>query len=227
MKLTAAEHLRAFADTAQDSGALVGQGINLPLNAFHDAVFYILYAACALATFLAVERLIYFIQARKNAAAIERALQPGAASFDAVSPDLLNAKLPAALALAEVRARAPYLHERGDLEDATDTAYIHAKHKLHQYIWVLDTVITAAPLLGLLGTILGIIETFRTLAQSGISDPAAVSRGIGVALFATAVGIGTALYALLLHNMFQAQMSRILDLTRIILMRVGFAQQRP
>lgn len=225
MKLTAADHLRAFADTAQDGG-MVGQGLNLPLNAFHDAVFYILYAFCALATFLAVERLIYYYQSRRNAAAIERALPPGTNSFNGIPPDLLAAKLPAALALAEVRARAPFLQSRGDLEDATDTAYIHAKHKLHQYIWLLDTVITAAPLLGLLGTILGIIETFRTLAQSGISDPAAVSRGIGVALFATAVGIGTALYALLLHNAFQAQMSRILDLTRIILMRVGFAQQR-
>jgi biopolymer transport protein ExbB len=225
MKLTTADHLKAFADTAQDNGGLV-QGMNLPLTAFHDAVFYVLYAACALATFLAVERLIYFIQARRNAVAIEHALPPGTVSFDGLPAELLNAKLPAALALAEVRARIAYLKDRGDLEDATDTAYIHAKHKLHQYIWVLDTVITAAPLLGLLGTILGIIETFRTLAQSGISDPAAVSRGIGVALFATAVGIGTALYALLLHNMFQAQMSRILDLTRIILMRVGFVQQR-
>ena len=220
-----AAHIVNFADVPQDSAGGMAS-MNLPLNAFHDAVFYILYASCALATFLAVERLIYYFQARRNAAAIERALPPGTLTFEGIAPDLLNAKMPAALALAEVRARAPFLKERGDLEDATDTAYIHAKHKLHQYIWVLDTVITAAPLLGLLGTILGIIETFRTLAQSGISDPAAVSRGIGVALFATAVGIGTALYALLLHNVFQAQMSRILDLTRIILMRVGFAQQR-
>lgn len=225
MKLTAADHLRAFADIAQDGGGLA-QGVNLPLNAFHDTVFYILYAMCALATFLAIERLIYYYQARRNASAIERALPPGTVSFDKVAPDLLSAKLPAAIALAEVRSRIAYLHDRGDLEDATETAYIHAKHRLHQYIWLLDTVITAAPLLGLLGTILGIIETFRTLAQSGISDPAAVSRGIGVALFATAVGIGTALYALLLHNAFQAQMSRILDLIRIILMRVGFVQNR-
>ena len=92
-------------------------------------------------------------------------------------------------------------------------------------MWLLDTIITAAPLLGLLGTILGIIDTFRTLAQSGISDPSAVSKGIGVALFATAIGIATALYALLFHNLFQAQMARILDIIRIILMRVGFVQR--
>src|SRR6201996_2293310 len=201
--------------------------MSMPLNMLHDAVFVVLYAMCGLATFLAVERLIYFFQARKNAAAIERALPPGTVSFDKVAPELLSAKLPAAIALAEVRSRIAYLQDRGDLEDATETAYIHAKHRLHQYIWLLDTVITAAPLLGLLGTILGIIETFHTLAQSGISDPAAVSRGIGVALFATAVGIGTALYALILHNIFQAQIARIVDVIRIILMRVGFVQRKP
>ena len=43
-------------------------------------------------------------------------------------------------------------------------------------------MITAAPLLGLLGTILGIFETFTVLAKSGISDPQGVSAGIGVAL---------------------------------------------
>jgi biopolymer transport protein ExbB len=225
MILPSPAHLRSVVD-ASDSGGGLLHTVGVPLTSLHDAVFYILYALCVLATFLAVERTIYFWMSRRNAAAIERSLPPGTLSFEAVGQELLNAKLPAAVALAEIRARAPYLRDRGDLEDATDTAYIHAKHRLHQHIWIIDTVITAAPLLGLLGTILGIIETFSTLAQSGISDPGAVSRGIGVALFATAVGIGTALYALVLHNVFQAQMARILDLTRIILMRVGFVQPR-
>lgn len=57
-------------------------------------------------------------------------------------------------------------------------------------LWLLDTIITAAPLLGLLGTILGIMGTFGALASSGISDPGAVSRGIGAAL-----------YCLVWHNM--------------------------
>lgn len=196
------------------------------LNTLHDVVFLILYGACGLATFLAVERAIFFWMARRNAADIERALKPSTLSFADIPRHLLESKMPAALALAEVRQRMPYLHERGDLEDATDTAYIHAKYRLNQHIWLLDTVITAAPLLGLLGTILGIIDTFKTLAASGVSDPAAVSRGIGVALFATALGIATALYALLLHNIFQAQLTRILDLTKIILMRMGFTQKR-
>jgi len=67
-------------------------------------------------------------------------------------------------------------------------------------LWILDTIVTAAPLLGLLGTILGIMDTFQALSAGGVSDPSAVSRGIGSALFATAIGIGTALYGLLGHN---------------------------
>lgn len=200
------------------------QTLNIKLDMLHDAVFYVLYAMCVIVTFVAIERLIYFALARSHALRLEKALKPGVRSFSEVPASLLKSRQPAALALDELRARGADIKSRGDLEDATDTAYIHAKYRLKQNMWLLDTIITAAPLLGLLGTILGIIDTFRTLAQSGISDPSAVSKGIGVALFATAVGIATALYALLFHNLFQAQMARILDIIRIILMRVGFVQ---
>ncbi|HTW34048.1 MAG TPA: MotA/TolQ/ExbB proton channel family protein [Rhizomicrobium sp.] len=201
------------------------QGFNIRLEFLHDVVFYILYAMSVIVTFVAIERTIFFWFARGHALRLERALKPGVHSFDEVPKGLLNSRQPAAVAIDEVRARGADIKSRGDLEDATDTAYIHAKYRLKQNMWLLDTIITAAPLLGLLGTILGIIDTFRTLAQSGISDPSAVSKGIGVALFATAIGIATALYALFFHNLFQAQTARILDIIRIILMRVGFVQR--
>ena len=200
------------------------QSLNIRLEVLHETVFYILYGMSVIVTFVAIERILFFSFARGHALRLERALKPGVRTFDEVPKGLLNSRQPAAIAIEEVRSRGVDIKSRGDLEDATDTAYIHAKYRLKQNMWLLDTIITAAPLLGLLGTILGIIDTFRTLAQSGISDPSAVSKGIGVALFATAIGIATALYALLFHNLFQAQMARILDIIRIILMRVGFVQ---
>ena len=215
---------QSVANAATTPGSDLFQGFNIRLEFLHDVVFYILYGMSVLVTFVAIERIIFFALARSHALRVERALKPGVQSFDAVPKGLLNSRQPAAVAIEEVRARGVDIKSRGDLEDATDTAYIHAKYRLKQNMWMLDTIITAAPLLGLLGTILGIIDTFRTLAQSGISDPAAVSKGIGVALFATAIGIATALYALLFHNLFQAQMARILDIIRIILMRIGFVQ---
>ncbi|WP_189052382.1 MotA/TolQ/ExbB proton channel family protein, partial [Aliidongia dinghuensis] len=92
---------------------------------------------------------------------------------------------------------------------------------LNRHLWLLDTIVTAAPLLGLLGTILGIIDTFTALAQSGISDPSGVSAGIGTALFATALGISVAVYGLVFHNAFHERVHRIGDDIKILLIRAG------
>ncbi len=86
-------------------------------------------------------------------------------------------------------------------------------------LWILDTIVTAAPLLGLLGTILGIMQTFTALAAGGVSDPAAVSRGIGTALLATAVGIGTALYGLIALNLLSRQAEYLIDRFKTFLLR--------
>jgi biopolymer transport protein ExbB len=85
-------------------------------------------------------------------------------------------------------------------EDYSSALFIGLDKKVSARLWILDTIVTAAPLLGLLGTIFGIMETFNALAAGGVSDPTAVSRGIGTALIATAVGIATALLGLLGNN---------------------------
>jgi biopolymer transport protein ExbB len=85
-------------------------------------------------------------------------------------------------------------------EDYSSALFIGFEKKVSARLWILDTIVTAAPLLGLLGTIFGIMETFNALAAGGVSDPAAVSRGIGTALIATAVGIATALLGLVGNN---------------------------
>jgi biopolymer transport protein ExbB len=89
---------------------------------------------------------------------------------------------------------------RERLEDYSSALFIGFDKKVSARLWILDTIVTAAPLLGLLGTIFGIMETFNALAAGGVSDPGAVSRGIGTALIATAVGIATALLGLLGNN---------------------------
>ncbi len=86
---------------------------------------------------------------------------------------------------------------------------------------MLDTIVTASPLLGLLGTILGIIDTFTALARSGISDPSGVSAGIGTALFATALGISVALFGLLFFNHFQERIERLSDQMKVLILRLS------
>ncbi len=89
---------------------------------------------------------------------------------------------------------------REQQEDVSSALFIGVDKKVSARLWILDTIVTAAPLLGLLGTILGIMDTFNALSAGGISDPAAVSRGIGTALHATAIGIAAALAGLIANN---------------------------
>ncbi len=69
----------------------------------------------------------------------------------------------------------------------------------------LETIITLAPLLGLLGTILGMIRSFQIMALSGNSQPHAVTGGVAEALIATATGITVAVLTLLPYNFFLGQ----------------------
>ena len=73
---------------------------------------------------------------------------------------------------------------------------------------VLDTIITMAPLLGILGTVLGIIESVDLLGASGIEDPKAVTGGIAQALLTTAAGLSVALLTLVPFNYLAARVQR-------------------
>jgi len=74
---------------------------------------------------------------------------------------------------------------------------------------VLDTMITLAPLLGILGTVSGIIISFDMLGESGIADPKAVTGGIAQALITTASGLSVAIIALLPHNAFVRKVEKV------------------
>ena len=66
----------------------------------------------------------------------------------------------------------------------------------------LDAIITLSPLLGLLGTIIGMMEAFNVMALSGISQPHAVTGGVAEALICTAAGITVAVITLIPYNYF-------------------------
>lgn len=105
-------------------------------------------------------------------------------------------------------------------QDWAEAAYLHARDELSSRLWMLDTVVTAAPLMGLLGTIFGIVETFLALSRSGMSDPEAVSAGIGTALYATALGISIALIGLVVFNYLNDRNERIGEHLKMLILRI-------
>ena len=73
-------------------------------------------------------------------------------------------------------------------------------HELERFIGVLGTIASISPLLGLLGTVLGMIRTFNTLSTGGAGNPMALAGGIAEALITTAAGLTVAIPALLAYR---------------------------
>ncbi len=82
---------------------------------------------------------------------------------------------------------------------------------LKRRLGVLDTIVTLAPLLGLLGTVVGMIGSFDVMADVGIGQPHAVTGGVAEALIATPTGLLIAILSLVSYNYFTARVERELD----------------
>ena len=75
--------------------------------------------------------------------------------------------------------------------------------QINRRLAVLDTVVTLAPLLGLLGTVTGMIRAFHIVARVGVSHPTGITAGVAEALIATATGLVIAIFTLVGYNYFQ------------------------
>jgi biopolymer transport protein ExbB len=93
---------------------------------------------------------------------------------------------------------------------AGDEALVIEK-SLSRGLWVLETIVTAAPLLGLLGTISGMMHSFQLFGGSGLVDPTGVTSGVAQALIATALGLFIAVISLFSFNYFSRRQSQALD----------------
>jgi len=99
-------------------------------------------------------------------------------------------------------------HRHRGLLESIEIAAEDEMERMKQGLNVLDTIITMAPLLGILGTVLGIISSFDLLGSSGIEDPKAVTGGIAQALITTAAGLSIALVTLVPFNYFVAKVNK-------------------
>ena len=94
-------------------------------------------------------------------------------------------------------------------------AMFEETQKLKKHLWILGTVASSAPFIGLLGTVVGIIKSFESMAIAGTGGFAVVAAGISEALVATALGLGVAIIAVMFYNYFQTRISTLNGLFRI------------
>jgi biopolymer transport protein ExbB len=100
------------------------------------------------------------------------------------------------------------LHKEFSMTKAMETAAADEVERMRRYLSVLDTMITVAPLLGIFGTVIGIISSFEILGTTGIEHPRAVTVGIAQALITTASGLGIAILSVFPYNYFLSRAER-------------------
>ena len=97
------------------------------------------------------------------------------------------------------------LHRRFSMIKAMESAAAEEIRRMRRFMTILDTMITVAPLLGIFGTVLGIIQSFDVLGTTGIEHPEAVTAGIAQALITTATGLGIAIFTVFPYNYFNSR----------------------
>jgi biopolymer transport protein ExbB len=163
---------------------------------------------CSVAAFaLILERLLSLRSSRvapprllDEVISVTRANLPGAEVVNKLADNsVLGTVLAAGLRAVIAEPRISQDSLRGTFESAGRAAV----HKLERYLNTLGTIASAAPLLGLMGTVIGMIEIFGSQAPSGVNNPALLAHGISVALYNTAFGLMIAIPSLMFYRYFR------------------------
>ena len=123
-----------------------------------------------------------------------------------VTPDMLSrvaesSHLGRVLAAGLKNVKSP----REIMKESIEEAGLAVAHELERFLTTLGTISTMSPLLGLLGTIIGMIEIFGASTPTGITDPAQLAHGIAIALYNAAFGIIVAVPSLVFYRHFRAR----------------------
>ncbi len=173
-------------------------------------VMYLLLVCSVIALGVIVERLWFWWAERRR-------LDRG--EIDRFFKTIHEGDLEKARSMAEQAAN-PVLQSMVRALGHTDDPHMHALHealeleidrtfdRTRAYLGVLDTIVALAPLLGIFGTVIGIIQSFNVIGMSGAPDPAAVGAGLAEALITTAAGLGVAMPSLIFHSLFESLSDR-------------------
>lgn len=99
--------------------------------------------------------------------------------------------------------------DREQLRNAIEDAGSHAAHELERYLPALGTIAAVTPLLGLLGTVVGMIRVFTNITTLGVGNPSQLAGGISQALITTAGGLAVAIPSLMFYRFFRARVDEL------------------
>lgn len=94
---------------------------------------------------------------------------------------------------------------RDVMKESIEDTGRHVVHELERYLNSLGTIAAITPLLGLLGTVIGMIKVFATITTQGVGDPGALAGGISEALITTAAGMSVAIPTLMFYRYFRGR----------------------
>ncbi|GAB3371459.1 MULTISPECIES: MotA/TolQ/ExbB proton channel family protein [Massilia] len=165
---------------------------------------WLLLIASIVAVALIVERLIYLrrekILPKQLLDEVIRVYRAGKVTPDVVDKLEQNSPLGTVLAAALRNVDAP----RDVMKESIEEAGRGVAHGLERFLTTLGTIASLAPLMGLFGTVVGMIEIFGAQSPTGGSNPAQLAHGISVALYNTGFGLAIAMPALVFYRHFRA-----------------------
>ncbi|WP_260291684.1 MotA/TolQ/ExbB proton channel family protein [Sedimenticola hydrogenitrophicus] len=100
-------------------------------------------------------------------------------------------------------------HSRIVMKEAIEEVGRQVVHELERYLNTLGTIASIAPLLGLLGTVIGMIKVFAAIMTAGVGNPTVLAGGISEALITTAAGLSVAIPSLMFHRYFGGKVDRL------------------
>ncbi len=166
-------------------------------------VMYPLLACSIIALTVVIERLMFWIREdmRRNPALVDRVLElcQGGNWGDVREKVGRSNDFVIKILISGI------LHREFSMTKAMESAAAEEIKRMRRFTVVLDTMITVAPLLGIFGTVIGIINSFELLGASGIEHPQAVTAGIAQALITTAAGLGIAILSVFPYNYFNTR----------------------
>lgn len=100
-------------------------------------------------------------------------------------------------------------HERRVMKEAIVEAGRHEVHEMERFLNTLGTIASISPLLGLLGSVVGLMEVFSSMTTHGVGNPQALGAGISKIMIATAAGLAVAIPALIFYRYFQGRVDEL------------------